>query len=288
MKRIAIASKRSPEGAGRFAPVFKTVHQILKKKGKEIYLEKQVAELLGFRHFNEFVRGKTKVDLILIMGGDGTILSVIRQMQKFNTPIFGINVGTLGFLSEIQPKDVGKALEKIFTGNYTIDHRPMVHVEIYRGRTVIEKMHALNEAVISHGNLARLINLKTTVDQRKLTTYHADGLIVATPTGSTAYSLSAGGPILYPSLGALILTPICPHSFTQKPIVIPDSKTIDIVVESRDRGISLTVDGQESVSLEYGDRVHIRRDGVAQFVRLPMESFFNTLREKLHWGKEVD
>ncbi len=288
MKKIAIACKRSPEGAGRFSPAFKSVYRYLKRKGKEIVLEKPAAEILHLRHYNEFVRGKTRVDLILVMGGDGTILSVLRQMQKFNVPIFGINVGTLGFLSEIQPKAIGKALDQIFAGDYTIDRRPMIHVEVLRGRSVVQKLHALNEAVISHGSLARLIKLKTTVDQRKLTTYHADGLIVATPTGSTAYSLSAGGPILYPSLGALILTPICPHSFTQKPIVIPDSKTIDIVIESQSRGISLTVDGQESVPLEYGDRVRIGRDGVAQFVRLPTESFFATLREKLDWGKETE
>ena len=288
MKRIAIAGKRTKEDCEKFKKVFKQVYAYLKKNGKEVYLEKQVAEVLGLANYNEWVRGKTDADLILVMGGDGTILSVVQHMRKFNSRIFGINTGTLGFMSEIPPRGIAQTLDKIFAGEYSIDKRPMLQVEVWRGKTRVHQFHALNEAAITQGTLARLIRLRTTVNQRKLTTYHADGLIVATPTGSTAYSLSAGGPIVYPSLNALILTPICPHSFTQKPIVIPDTKLIDIVVEDDHRNINLTLDGQESVLLQYKDRLHIRRDGVAHFVRLPTESFFSTLREKLDWGKEAE
>ncbi|MFH0820349.1 MAG: NAD(+)/NADH kinase, partial [Candidatus Peregrinibacteria bacterium] len=198
-------------------------------------------------------------------GGDGTILSVIQRLKKLNTRIFGINMGTLGFMSEIPPTGITRTLNKVFAGDYSVDRRIMIEVQVWRGKTMVKKFNALNEAAVTQGNLARLIRLRTTVNQRKLTTYHADGLIIATPTGSTAYSLAAGGPIVYPSLNAFIITPICPHSFTQRPIVIPDSKVVEVLVDDDHRAINLTVDGQESFVLAYKDRIVIRKDGVAQF-----------------------
>ncbi|MFH1012361.1 MAG: NAD(+)/NADH kinase [Candidatus Peregrinibacteria bacterium] len=288
MKSIAIVTKRTKKNFEKYKSVFRRALRFLKQEKKDIYVEKQVAELLNLKKYREFIRGKTDVDLVLVMGGDGTILSVIRQMHKFNTRIFGINMGTLGFMSEVLPAHINKTLKKIFQGEYTIDKRSMLQIEVHRGSKIIGQFHALNDAVIAQGTLARLISLRTKVNQRKLTTYQADGLIIATPTGSTAYSLSAGGPIVYPSMGAFIITPICPHSFTQKPIVIPDYKTIDITVETEGCAPHLTIDGQESVALEYKDRVHIRRGGIARFVRLPTESFFSTLREKLDWGKKSE
>ncbi|MCK5600407.1 NAD(+)/NADH kinase, partial [Candidatus Pacearchaeota archaeon] len=247
-----------------------------------------VAQLIGLKDFKEFNRGKTQVELLLVMGGDGTILSVVRSMRKFDVKIFGINMGNLGFLSEIPPVQINQKLAKIFSGDYTLDPRIMLHIEVFRDGKPVKQFHALNETVISQGALARLIKLRTRVNHRKLTMYHADGLIIATPTGSTAYSLSAGGPILYPSIDAFILTPIAPHSFTQKPIVIPADKKIQITVENKSKRINLSIDGQESFNLEYKDEVVIRRDGTAQFVRLPTESFFKTLREKLDWGKKLE
>ena len=286
MNKIGITAKRTK--VERYAKVFKRVYDYLKKTDKEVYIEKHVAQLIGLKKYKEFHRGKTEVDLLLVMGGDGTILSVVRSMQKFNTKIFGINIGRLGFLSEIPPVQISRTLAKVFRGEYTIDNRLMLHVEIVRNKKVVKTFHALNEAVISQGFLARLIKLRTRVNNRKLTTYHADGLIISTPTGSTAYSLSAGGPILYPTIEAFILTPIAPHSFTQKPIVIPAEKKIDIIVGSKQRRINLSIDGQESMALQADDEVRIRRDGTAHFVRLPTESFFSTLREKLDWGKKLD
>ena len=283
MQKIGITAKRT--NVERYATVFRRVYDYLKKTDKEVFIEKHVANLIGLKKYNEFHRGKTEVDLLLVMGGDGTILSVVRSMQKFNTKIFGINMGRLGFLSEIPPVQINQTLAKVFRGEYTIDNRLMLYIEIVREGKVVKRFHALNEAVISQGALARLIKLRTKVNKRKLTMYHADGLIIATPTGSTAYSLSAGGPILYPSIDAFILTPIAPHSFTQKPIVIPAEKKIEITVENKRKRVNLSIDGQESMALLYKDEVRICRDGVAQFVRLPSESFFSTLREKLDWGK---
>ncbi|PIZ71536.1 NAD(+) kinase [Candidatus Peregrinibacteria bacterium CG_4_10_14_0_2_um_filter_43_11] len=283
MKRIAITSKRHAKGNEK---IFRSVYSYLIKVGKEVYVEKQIAEQIGLKEYKEYVRGKTGVDLILVMGGDGTILSVVQRLKKLNTRIFGINMGTLGFMSEIPPVQINKTLDKIFVGHFTVDERPMLRVEIERKGKIIKKYHALNEAVISQATLARLIHLRTRVNDRKLTTYEADGLIIATPTGSTAYSLSAGGPIVYPSMNAFIITPICANTFTQKPIVIPDSKQIEIVVETDYKRINLTIDGQESKALQYKDHIRITRDGSIQFVRLPNESFFSTLREKLNWGEK--
>ena len=283
MKKIGITAKHT--NVEHFTPVFKRLYEYLKKVDKDIYVEKHVAQLINLKKYKEFVRGKTDVDLLLVLGGDGTILSVVRTMRKFNTKIFGINFGNLGFMSEIPPVQIHKTLAKIFKGEYTIDNRLMLNVELIRSKRIIKRFHALNEAVISQGTLARLFYLKTKVNAKKLTTYFADGLIIATPTGSTAYNLSAGGPIVHPSLKTFIITPICPHSFTQKPIVIPDNKKIEVTVESKKNQIYLTIDGQESALLEDGDIIRIVRDGEAHFVRLPTESFFHTLREKLDWGR---
>ena len=283
MKIIGIAARRECE---QYAPIFKRVYKFLLKSGKEVYLEKRVAEIIGLKEYKEYTRGRTTVDLIIVMGGDGTILSVVRQMRFLNTKIFGINMGTLGFMSEIPPVQVTRTLGRIFAGDYTLDPRMRLHVEVFRKGKKIKRFHALNEVSMTHGTLARLITLRTKVDRRKLTTYNADGLIIATPTGSTAYSLSAGGPIVYPSLPAFILTPICPHSFTQKPIVIPDNKKIEITVDSEHKQMVLTIDGQQSMPLKNKDKIKIRRDGgVVNFVRLPTESYFQTLRQKLHWGE---
>jgi len=284
MQKIGLTAKRN--NIAKYEKVFERVYNYLIKVEKDVYIEKHVAELIGLKNYKQFQRGKTNVDLLLVMGGDGTILSIVRSMRKFDTKIFGINMGNLGFMSEIPPVEINKTLAKIFYGDYTIDKRLMLDIEIFRNKKVIKKFHALNETVISQGSLARLIKLRTKVDRKKLTLYHADGLIVATPTGSTAYSLSAGGPIVYPSLDTFILTPICPNSFTQKPIVIPANKKIEITVESKDRNICLSVDGQQNSILRHKDEIRIKRDGFAHFVRLPTESFFKTLREKLHWGKK--
>lgn len=283
MKRIGIAAKRDCK---KYERVFRSVLTFLEKEGKEVYLAPHVGELLSLKKYREFTPGKTPVDLVLVMGGDGTILSVVRKMRQFDTRFFGINMGTLGFLSEIPPVNIARTLKKVFAGDYTIDERIMLDVEVIRGSESVKHFHALNEVVISQGTLARLIALKTTVNDRKLTTYHADGLIVATPTGSTAYSLSAGGPIVYPSLNAFILTPIAPHSFTQKPIVIPDHKRVDVVVENDYKYMHITVDGQESFAVNYRDKIRIKKGTTIKFVRLPSESFFQTLREKLHWGEK--
>jgi len=285
MKKVAIASRLHLE---KHVKVFKSIIRYLKKAGKEVYLEERVAKLLGVKKYDEFILGETSVDLILVMGGDGTILRVVNKMKDFDVKFFGINMGHLGFLSEIPPVQVGKTLGRIFAGHYTIDKRMMLRIDLERDKKRVERFHALNEVSITQGTLSRLIVLKAKVDNRKLANYKADGLLVATPTGSTAYSLSAGGPIVHPSMKALIITPICPHSFNQKPIVIPDSKKVDVMVASDYETINLTIDGQRSLLLKYRDILHIKRGGSVEFIRLPNENYFQTLRQKLGWGGKVE
>jgi len=285
MKSIALASRLKLE---KYEKVFHSINRYLKKNNKEVYLEKRVADMMGIKQYKEFIPGKTSVDLVLVLGGDGTFLRIVNKMRNLNTKFFGINMGNLGFLSEIPPIQINKTLKKVFNGEYSIDKRMMLHIDHIRDNKVIGTYNALNEVTITQGTLSRLINLRTKVDKKKLTNFESDGLIIATPTGSTAYSLSAGGPIVYPTMKAIILTPICPHTFTHRPIVIPDNKVVDVMVDSDYELINLTIDGQRSVSLKHKDVIHIKRNGTINLVRLLNETYFKTLREKLGWGEKIE
>ncbi|MDH5597251.1 MAG: NAD(+)/NADH kinase [Candidatus Peregrinibacteria bacterium] len=285
MESVAIVSRRNLE---KHEKVFARVLTYLEKKGKEVFLEERVAEILKLKKYKEFIPGKMHADLILVMGGDGTILRIVSKMRDFETKFFGINMGHLGFLSEIPPVQVGKTLDEIFAGRCTLDERMMLSASLERNGKKIKNFHALNEVAITQGTLSRLISLRTKVDGRKLANFKADGLLVATPTGSTAYSLSAGGPIVHPALHAIILTPVSPHSFNQKPIVLPDDKKIEILVDSDYESINMTIDGQQNVKVKNGDLIKIRKNGTATFLRLPTESYFTNLRNKLGWGERVE
>ncbi len=284
IETVAIVSRRNLD---KHLSTFKRVVDYLHSKDKKVYLEPRVGIMLGLKKYNKFVPGDTKVDLILVMGGDGTILRVISQLDSFETPFFGINMGHLGFLSEIPPVQIRKTLDKIFAGKFTVDRRMMIHVELYRKGRKLRQFYALNEVAISQATLSRLIVLKTKVDGLKLANFNADGLLVATPTGSTAYSLSAGGPIVHPALSAIILTPICPHSFNQKPVVLPDNKKIEIIVASDYEAMNMTIDGQRNVKVKNGDVIKIKKGAYVEFLRLPSEHYFMNLRDKLGWGERV-
>jgi len=285
IQTVAIVSRRNLD---KHLSTFKRVIDYLNAKDKKVYLEPRVGIMLGLKKYDKFIPGDTKVDLILVMGGDGTILRVISQLDSFETPFFGINMGHLGFLSEIPPVQIRKTLDKIFAGKFTVDRRMMIHVELYRKGRKLRQFYALNEVAISQATLSRLIVLKTKVDGLKLANFNADGLLVATPTGSTAYSLSAGGPIVHPSLSAIILTPICPHSFNQKPVVLPDDKKIEVTVASDYEAMNMTVDGQRNVRVKNGDVIKVRKGGYVEFLRLPTEHYFMNLRNKLGWGERVE
>jgi NAD+ kinase len=225
-------------------------------------------------------------DLVVVLGGDGTLISVARLIGDREVPILGVNLGSLGFLTEITLDELCSSVDRYLSGDYRISERMMLHVAVVRNRLVIEEKRALNDVVINKGALARIIDLETTIDGNYLTTYKGDGLIISTPTGSTGYSLSANGPILYPELECFAITPICPHTLTNRPIVISSDSLITIALKCINEDVFLTLDGQVGVELKCGDEIRI---GKAQKrTRLIISSsrdYFEILRTKLKWGE---
>lgn len=229
-------------------------------------------------------------DLKIGIGGDGTLLKMIRSLQRNDGYLLGINFGTLGFLSELSPENALESLEKIFKGEFSVDERMVLKTFVWRKnlRGVKEKIfraYALNEMVFGHGGLARLTNFSVKINRRVLSTYRSDGLIFSTPTGSTAYSLSAGGPIVSPGLSAITITPVAPHTLTHRPIILPADKVIHLDFEGRVDSISMTIDGQVHFSLKPTDEVAIHQaHRTAKFIRLKESHYYKTLRNKLGWG----
>jgi NAD+ kinase len=231
------------------------------------------------------------IDLLLVIGGDGTILRTVRELRDFSIPIVSVNRGTVGFLAEIELHEAERILPMLLRGEGILEERSILSVQALRGEKTVFEGFALNEAVIAQGTIARLVDLHARVNGENLTTFHADGLIISTPTGSTAYSLAAGGPIVHPTLGATILTPINPHSFSQKPVVIPSEYPVEITVASKvgkfqDVQVILTIDGQVYVPLQSGDSMRACGcNKTVRFLRRRQDTFFGTLREKLKWGE---
>ncbi len=227
-----------------------------------------------------------RADLLVVLGGDGTLLAVARAVEERAVPILGVNLGTLGFLVEVSVDEMTTALARALAGEMTIEPRMRLAVRLVRDGRELRSWLALNDAVITKGASARIVDLEAHADGQLVTTYHADGLIVSTPTGSTAYSLSAGGPILLPDVPSLLLTPICPHALTQRPLVLPDSAEIEVVVHPRGGEVQLAIDGQEGALLHEGDRVAVRRSEHPTLLLVPPQrSRFEVLRSKLRWGE---
>jgi NAD+ kinase len=227
-------------------------------------------------------------DLIIVLGGDGTFLSIARLMRERSVPVMGVNMGKLGFLTEIKRSEVLQVLQEILEGKKpVIKERSLLEVTLCRKNKIIFRGPVVNDAVISKGAIARIIGLRIAVNGRWAHDVRADGMIVSTPTGSTAYSLAAGGPIIDPALAAVVLTPICPHSLTQRPIVIPDTDEIQMCLSDRPGHVYLTLDGQDAVDLKEDDIVTVRRfkKHVLQIVSSSTRDYFTLLREKLKFGQ---
>jgi NAD+ kinase len=224
--------------------------------------------------------------LIVVLGGDGTLLSAARAIAGREIPLFAVNLGGLGFLTAITVDELYPELERAFRHEHRIAYRRMLHCELWRGDRMVGQNEALNDVVLTKSSIARMIEVEARVDGHFMCIYKADGLIVATPTGSTAYSLSAGGPIVFPKVAALCITPICPHMLTNRPVLVPDDSVIQIISRAEKETAYLTIDGQVGAPLERGDSIVCRRsDKSVQLVRPPRMMFFDVLREKLSWGE---
>jgi NAD+ kinase len=227
-----------------------------------------------------------QVELLIVLGGDGTLLSAARALKGHKVPILAVNLGGLGFLTSVTREELFPLLERVVAGEHRISERMMLSAETIRHGICAEQQTALNDAVINKAALARMLDFDVYVDRAQIGKYRADGLIVATPTGSTAYSLAAGGPIVHPHLDAFLITPICPHMLTYRPLVIPDTSHVEIDIAAAEEPVYLTLDGQVGFQLQPNDRVAIRKStSRVYFVQSPQKGYFEVLRSKLRWGE---
>jgi len=221
-----------------------------------------------------------------VLGGDGTLLSVARQLKGKEVPILGVNLGGLGFLTETSVEELPDMFESVVRGRYALSKRIMLSVAVKRQAELVFDISILNDAVITKDALARIIDIETYVDDEYLTTYRADGLILSTATGSTGYSLSAGGPILHPSLPHIVVTPICPHMLTNRPILLPEGAALRALLLSRDERVVLTLDGQIGFPLDFGDEVTVKKSPyTVNLITSMSRGYFEVLRTKLKWGE---
>jgi NAD+ kinase len=287
LKRIGIAVRR---GDSDLDSLLRSIVAVLREHGLQIACESEIGlpseEIPGIEWLPRdqvFARS----DLVIALGGDGTVLGVARDVGERSVPILGVNRGHLGFLADVSPEVVDSALAKVLAGQYEIRERLRLRVSRLSSGALRAGDLVLNDAVFTKSTpLARMIELRTWVGGERVATYRSDGLIVATPTGSTAYNLSAGGPLLDPSLRAMVLNPICPHTLTQRPLVLPDDAEVEVELIS-DEEVALTLDGQTVEMLHPGDRARITRSRhPARFVELPPYNHFDTLRAKLGWGAQ--
>ena len=264
------------------------VNAIVQEFGRfsiKIEIEKETAAIAGKSSDRSIAQLGAAADLLVVVGGDGTILHVVGQLGERIKPIFGINVGSLGFLTCANSSAYREAVECIAKDQINFSQRTLLEARVKVAEKQTKKMTALNDAVLSRGELSRLVLLRTRVNGEALTEFNADGLIVATPTGSTAYSLSAGGPILDPESGVLVITPICPHVLTNRSIIVAETSIIDIEVSDPDYPVFLTLDGRQPIRVKRGSTINIRKaKKTLSLAALPDVSFFNVVRQKLKWS----
>ncbi len=267
--------------------IAKSLAEWLRENRRAPLAETDLAERIGAEAVSkdELV---SRADLIVVAGGDGTLLNIARRIGSRETPILGINLGGLGFLTEVTVNEARDTLDRVIAGRFEVDRRITLEAVIERSGVPspsgAKAFRALNDVVLNKGPLGRMMQLEVVADGKPFCTYRADGLIVATPTGSTAYALSAGGPIIYPTLGVIVLAPICPHTLSNRPVVLPDSFEIEVRVNVSDHDAMLTMDGQDSQKLSEADTVRIRRGKYAVALVRSTHAYFEIWRDKLRWG----
>jgi len=282
--RVGIVAK--PDAA-RAQGVILQLLPWLTSRGHSVVLEKETADLVPSAVTDAASRAELpgQVDLLIILGGDDTLLSMARAVGDLGVPLLGVNLGGLGFLTATTLDEMFPALEAYFAGCMAIEERMLLAARIVRNNQPLGEYAALNDIVITKSAMSRIIDLSVSVDGRHATAYRADGLIISTPTGSTAYSLSAGGPILFPTMDAVVLTPICSHTLTNRPIVVPGTDRIEVTLLA-DQEVMATMDGQVGVGLREGDTVEVCKAAARiRLVRFPQKDFFSVLRTKLKWGE---
>lgn len=283
LEKVGVVAKLHARDA---IAVVRTLVKWLRSRGIEPLLEASLAAKIpscsGFT-LEKFPR---EISMVVVLGGDGTLLSVARAMGSRQIPILGVNLGSLGFLTDVALKNIYSAFETIVRGEATIDTRMMLASTLERKGDVVVSETVLNDVVITKGAIARIIEIGVEIDRQFVANIRADGLIVSSPTGSTAYSLAAGGPILHPLLDAMILTPICPHTLTYRPVVVADDVAIELTLRGDPGEVYATFDGQTSRPMEPGDVIRVKRSrGGVKLVSLPEKNYFQILRHKLRWAE---
>jgi NAD+ kinase len=284
IRTVGIISKpNAPSGA----QIVSEILDLLARRGVDIRMDETTAEYAGDPGAGlPREQVAADCDLMIVLGGDGTLLAAARVLSGREIPLFAVNLGGLGFLTAITTDEIRPGLERAFRGEHRIGLRRILHCEVLRGSEKVAEHEALNDVVITKASIARVIDLDAYVDSHFVAAYKADGLIICTPTGSTAYSLSAGGPIIFPSVEALCITPICPHMLTNRPVIVPDTSIINVRNQAADGDAFLTIDGQVGEPLQNGDRVVASRSQhVLRLIRPPKAMYFDVLRQKLKWGE---
>jgi NAD+ kinase len=282
IRTVGIVSKPNSAAAANIVPA---LIEWLRGRGMAIRIDEQTALYAGVPGIprDEVPEG---CDLVIVLGGDGTLLAAARAIGRRETPLFPVNVGSLGFLTAITIDELYPELERAFRGEHRIAKRRLLATEVVRDGQVVAAYEALNDAVLTKASIARMIDLDAHVDEQFVCAYKADGLIISTPTGSTAYSLSAGGPIIFPSVPAICITPICPHMLTNRPVLVPETSVIRVISRSPGESVFLTIDGQVGNPIRDGDTLVCRSsDYTLRLVRPPHMMFFDVLRQKLKWGE---
>ena len=262
-------------------------HLALRKR--EILLDAGIAPLLKGSKYRVAERAvlAAECDLAIVVGGDGTLLNAARSLAETEVAVLGVNLGRLGFLVDVSPEDMTGQLDHILDGHYILEQRTLLHARMTRGDEVLSESTALNDVIVHKRDIARMIELDTWIDGHFLNTNRSDGLIVATPTGSTAYALSGGGPVLHPGLNAIALVPICPHTLSNRPIVISDNAIIEIVLHAGTLEATVSCDGQVSQPLQAGDHVLVRKHAhPLHLLHPPGHDYFAVLRRKLRWSEQ--
>ena len=280
-----LCKPKAPSGVATLNKLIPWLH----KRNYQVFMDKETAALINETSSHGKEEISQQADLLIVLGGDGTLLGVARSAHPYDVPILAVNLGSLGFLAEISLNQLYPVLENVLSGKFDVERRMLLNACIWRNGKKVEDHNVLNDVVINKGVVARVINLQVLVNGQYMTSYRADGLIIATPTGSTAYSLSAGGPIIHPSMHTLVLSPICPFTLTNRSILIPDHSIIQVKLVAEHEDVRITLDGQEGYDMKAKDILEIQKTKTTlKLIPGPDKNYYQTLRQKLHWGTQSE